>query len=211
MRKDIEINTDSGDIAFIKRPPAYSTDLTWVSEDDFYVYGECSLGNSLVLDNLLGGVGVNIPQKDSIKPVKIKFIVTLGNGELIDTGYLIVKDVSGVEVIGSKLILISDDLFFKAHQFTGDTYITLVNGYVRDMIIEPSMEQNEFFLLISHTASIYQYPLTGVGIRSYLNGNLANSNIVDRIQAEWKLDKMSVNNIKQDTETDEIIINSTED
>lgn len=210
MRKDIEMDVDSGDILLRKTPPAYTTQLTWISEDDFYVYGECALDSHLTFDNLIGGIGVYAEQKDSIKPIRIKFSRITGKGDKLETEYLPVNTVIGDEIIGTKLILTSDELFFRVYLFEGDTEFTMANGYLQDFNAVTAMSQNEYFLLLANQSSIYSSPLSGVGIRVFLNGDLKNSNLPVKVQSEFELDGMTVNSIKLDNETNELIIDTKE-
>lgn len=210
MRKDIVMDIDSGDVALRKVPPAYSTTLTWVNEDDFFIYGECELKPPASLANLASGIGVHIPRKDSVKPIKIKFFIVSGRGEQESTEYLTVNNIGGDVVVGANMVLISDDFYFRAYLPTDETDVILGAGFVRDLDVGESLSQNEFMLLVSDPSSIYSSPLTGVGIRKFLNGNIRKSNLPQKIQLEYALDGMNVEKIQYNEETDEIITESTE-
>lgn len=208
MRKDIEIDLQNNDINLIKRPPAYSSDLKWVSEDDEYVYGECVLQDHLNFTNLNRGIGLLIPQKDSTKKIKIRFAMIDYKDNKIDTGYLIVKDLDNKELIGSKLPLISDEFYFRI--YLEDEFYLLTNGYNTDLSVEESKEQNEYLILVANKGNLYNSPLSGVEINKFLNGDILKSGIETIIQREMEIDGMVVNAIKYDINTGDLDINTEE-
>jgi len=210
MRKDIVMDIDNGDIALRDKPPAYSTSLKWVNEDDFFIYGDCTLEAPATLQNLTGGIGVYVPQKDSLKPIKIKFTTVSGRGDVESTGYLSVNNLKKETITGASMVIVSNDLFFRVYLTPGSEVFTLTSGYLHDLTVDESMIQNEYFLLVSDPSALYQYPLTGVGIRKFLNGNIRRSSLPQKIQSEFTLDGMNVEKIQYNEETDEIITQSTE-
>lgn len=211
MRKDIKIDTESGDMALRNRPPAYSTTMAWVTEDDEYVYGECELSGDATFDNLPSGVGVKVERKDSTKKVKVRFARSSGHGNKLTTDYLPLKKIATTtELTGARLITVSDDLYFRIYLSDTLTFFWASNGIWRDLSVDKAIDQNEFFLLMANKSSLFNNPLTGVGMQMYLNGEIVTSDLPLKIQSEFELDKMTVNSVKYDRIDHEIIIDSNE-
>lgn len=210
MRTDIKMDVDNGDINFLNTPPAASSTLEWVAEDDLYVYGECVIANYLDFESLSSGIGLTIPRKDSTKEIRIKFSSITTHEESVSTQYYSIVTGGGDLLTAAKLPVVSDKLYFRVYLMANASSAILTDGYWKDLNIEESLSQNEFFLLMSSPSSIYEYPLMGVGIQKYLNGDIQSSNLPSKIQTQFELDGMSVSEIQFNKETDELVINSTE-
>lgn len=210
MRKDIVMDLDSGDINSRRIPPAYSCPISWASEDDFFIYGECVLGDNLDFDNLSVGIGLYMDRVDSTKKIKITFTKTDGRGVDTVVGPIQVVDINNNELKSSQLFLVSDDFFFRGYLSEDRESLTLASGYEFDLNVQKSLEQNEFYILAAKPSSLYPNPLSGVDIRKYLNGNITSSDLPQKIQSEYLLDGMRVINIQYNDLTGEIITQTEE-
>jgi len=127
----------------------------------------------------------------------------------------ILLDVFGNEITGNMLMNISENSKFRM-KFeptviqSGLGNLILSSDTITDLSVGESMGQNEFLLLTADVGSIYQYPLTGVGIGKYLNGNIRTSDLPQKIQSQFEIDGMHVSSIKYNEETSEITTNTTE-
>lgn len=86
----------------------------------------------------------------------------------------------------------------------------LYSGSDTDVIVKPSLNQTETFLLKSFAGNMYQNPETGVGLMDYLHGNFATSGLPGKLLSEFKADKMNVNNANMDSDSGEIYLDVTE-
>ena len=73
MRTDIAVDFDTGDLTLSQKPPMYTADFSWEKEDDYYLYGRCSLNMELDRDELEKGIGVFITDNLKYKRMKVSF------------------------------------------------------------------------------------------------------------------------------------------
>jgi len=221
MRKDILMDLENGDIKIRKYPPnlylnvEWDTDLNTVGVGDV-VYGICQLPRNMLLEDINGDIGINIPPAGVPNAIKISFIFDEATNRYPFFGFVpIILDTFGNEVTGNMLMGISESLRFrmKFEQTviqSGLGNLILSPDIITDLSVGESIGQNEFLLLTADVGSIYKYPLTGVGIGKYLNGNIRTSDLPQKIQSQFEIDGMYVSSIKYNEETSEIITNTTE-
>ena len=232
------MNINLGNIELRKVGPTVSIPLIWVSEDDYYIYGEAVASNSVDINTFRNGIGIVVKQNDTTKKIKINLKYIDGFGEELETGFIEVKNLDKSYVKGCEIPLTTDEYFqindemrreiinrtnassmtlpdedyflIKAHLVDDDDSIVITDGYERDLDIVRAIDQNEFFLLIASPGSIAHNPITGVGLVSYLNSDIMSSGLAEKINEEFDLDGMIVKSATLDEETGEIEMMSIE-
>ena len=82
----------------------------------------------------------------------------------------------------------------------------IYSGHETDLLIKASLPQNQNFLLKSTAGTLYQHPLTGVGLIDFLHGNFENSGLAAKLQKEFEADNMIVENAYMNSETGELLL-----
>lgn len=206
MRKDINIDINSRDIQFQYTDiPTFQNSFSWINNPtglSRYIYGEITLPHTVPAQSLLdSGLVVNIPYTPLYKEFYVRF-----KRELIDgyydyiqnpkTGgewFLVVRpeDDGTIPVFASELLLISlGTLNFR--YLEGE--MVVYNGQVTDLDIIPAYNQNTNLLLICAPANHYRYPISGVNIQKWLNGNVNKQDYLERLKEEFYKDGVIVNN-----------------
>lgn len=111
MRTDIKMDINLGELDIESFPPINATSVIWISEDDYYIYGEAIIEFPITIDIARSGIGLIIHQQDTIKEIKINFKYTDSFGEESETGYLVVENDLANAVRGCDLPLITDKYY----------------------------------------------------------------------------------------------------
>lgn len=209
-RTDATIKLELGELDLDGRAPSIFTPLSFVKEDDHSLFFRCEIDGIVNLDTVRRGVGVNIPQQDSLKTILIEVRHTSGTGEVSTTGFLPAINYKNENVRGVDLPLISENLTFRIFISEDDLSIAIFDSYDYDIFVNNSIEQNEYFLLVADAGNIYHQPITGVGLKNYLNSDIISSGLAQKIQEQFTIDKMFVNSATVNPETGSINIDSTE-
>lgn len=221
MRKDIEIHINTNDIVlkaknkYIARPFRMVDNLTGLSR---YAYAEIDMPSNLTANWILSnGLYVEIPYIPIYKEwmVRIRRVVdktnfTYINNPVYGSEWFLVKVAPyGVGIQNSylsQLIAISETGFYlqfvegEARLYSADTI---------DMNVIPCDRQNANLLLSCIPTNNYRYPLTGVGLIRWINGNMSSSQLTDVLIEEFSDDGMTINNAKFDQDTKRLIIDAT--
>lgn len=203
MRKDIQINTSTHDVV-LQDPNIISTcPFEWVREEDACIYGQLTLPEH-ISTSILGsfGVRVSIPYTPIYKPIAIRIVQEVEDGppqiminpvDLTEWFHVSTKLYNQVskKICASQLLMVS----------TSDYLIQIVNGDAwiwsyqsSDFVNTNANFQNRNLLLQCVPSNSYRYPVTGVGLVRYLHSNLNQSDLADRLQSEFKADKVTVKN-----------------
>lgn len=217
MRTDIAIDYDTGELILKKNLPQFTVDFTWLDEkeDDYYVYGECTLRNGMLEEHLQNGIGVIIPFKSKYKKMKLSFLIFDNSNNTYpilnksnNKSFFDIVDPNKDYIYSSQLPLISEDLAYKLT--LRDNLIYISDMYNYDLNIVESIDQNKMFLLKCNAGNLYSYPTTGVGLPEYLNGNIGSSDLGEKIKNEFNRDGLYVESASIDTETGKISIKAKE-
>lgn len=206
MRKDINIGIDSRDIQFkLTDIPSFQNTFSWIDYPtglSRYIYGEITLPHTIPAQSLLdSGIVVNVPYTPLYKEFYVRF-----KRELIDGYYDYIQNPSiGGEwflvtridnggttpLFASELLLISQSTINLRYQ---DGEMVAYSGYTTDLEIIPAYNQNTNLLLICAPANHYRYPISGVNIQKWLNGNVNKQDYLERLKEEFYKDGVIVNN-----------------
>lgn len=216
-RKDIIVNTEYSDI-MLSRPGA----TKWIAnmslleaqawmDNDHFCYAEVAFPMFR---------GLSYQQGDTIlvrgayhaveKPIKVRFLLDNENqsekeyltNKYDNTVWFNVQTPDNKDINFCELVMVNPDSLFEL-VFTNNG-LHLYSGYETDMRIGSALTQNKNLLLLSRMGSLYQYPLTGVGLVEYLNSNMQNARLAEKLQSEFLNDGMVVIDATIDSETGEL-------
>lgn len=221
MRKDIEVHIGTGDITLKSKLQYTLRDFQWVENPtglSRYIYAEVTVPSNYSEQYIKNnGVFVFIPYTPKYKEfkVRVKRLYENGSYEYIQnpvdgTDWFLAKvskyGKNDSNAFASQLIEISDD----------DFYISFDSGVVRlysalqsDLNIIKADRQNSNMLLACVPTNNYRYPLTGVGLVRWTNGNMDYTKLADRIESEFSDDGMVVNNASFDYDTKQLSIDAS--
>ncbi|MGL5690365.1 MAG: hypothetical protein ACRDD8_06020 [Bacteroidales bacterium] len=208
MRQDISVDLNTGEIDMIFTQKMTDVGFNWDHEDDFFVYGTVFSVFAIPKDGLLSGLIVSIPQRFPVKNIKIRIIDRHSPIPCVSDEYLIVERDNGDPLKASELPLVSDMFVFRL--FKSDNKYTLTSAIDFDLCVEKVAKQNELFLLRCDSGNLYNHPTSGVGITKYLNGNIASSQLGNKIKNEFRSDNISVTKALVVAETGQIYIETEE-
>ena len=109
-------------------------------------------------------------------------------------------------VHASQLLEVSESDFYI--QFDGGV-VNLYAASESDVNIVKADRQNSNMMLSCVPTNNYRYPITGVGLIRWTNGNVGYGKLADRIKSEFADDGMTVNDASFDYETKQLSINAT--
>lgn len=220
MRKDIEIHIGTGDITLPSKNSYTLRDFQWVSNPtglSRYIYGELIVPSNLSEQSVKkNGVYVSIPYTPKYKEfmVRVKRLYDNGSYEFIQnpsdgSEWFLVKVAqygdNTKNAIASQLLTISESDFY--FQFDGGV-ANLYSALESDLHIVKADRQNSNMLLACVPTNNYRYPLSGVGLVRWTNGNMDYTHLAERIESEFSDDGMSVNSASFDYDTKQLNIDA---
>lgn len=220
MRKDIEIHIGTGDITLPSKNSYTLRDFQWVSNPtglSRYIYGELIVPSNLSEQSVKkNGVYVSIPYTPKYKEfmVRVKRLYDNGSYEFIQnpsdgSEWFLVKVAqyggNTKNAIASQLLTISEYAFY--FQFDGGV-ANLYSALESDLHIVKADRQNSNMLLACVPTNNYRYPLSGVGLVRWTNGNMDYTHLAERIESEFSDDGMSVNSASFDYGTKQLNIDA---
>ncbi len=220
MRKDIEIHIGTGDITLPSKNNYILRDFQWVLNPtglSRYIYGEVIVPSNLSEQSIKkNGVYVSIPYTPKYKEfmIRVKRLYDNGSYEFIPnpsdgTEWFLVKTAQygGTirNAIASQLLTISESDFY--FQFDGGV-AKLYSALESDLHIVKSDRQNSNMLLACVPTNNYRYPLTGVGLVRWTNGNMDYTHLAERIESEFSDDGMTVNSASFDYDTKQLSVDA---
>lgn len=84
--------------------------------------------------------------------------------------------------------------------------LRLYSGAQSDVAVTAALSQNQAFLLKASAGTLYNHPLTGVGLIDFLNGNFENTGLAQKLQKEFEGDRMVIINAYMDSETGDLLL-----
>lgn len=220
MRKDIKIHIGTGDITLPSKNSYTLRDFQWVSNPtglSRYIYGELIVPSNLSEQSVKkNGVYVSIPYTPKYKEfmVRVKRLYDNGSYEFIQnpsdgSEWFLVKVAqyggNTKNAIASQLLTISESDFY--FQFDGGV-ANLYSALESDLHIVKADRQNSNMLLACVPTNNYRYPLSGVGLVRWTNGNMDYTHLAERIESEFSDDGMSVNSASFDYDTKQLNIDA---
>lgn len=222
MRKDIEIHIGTGDITLPSKNNYQLRNFQWVQNPtglSRYIYGEIVVPSNLSANTLYDkGVYAAIPYTPIYKEfmVRIKRLYENGLYEYLQnpadgTEWFVVKgNLYGMKeyknIYASQLMMIADnDYYFQFDKGVANVYSALES----DLNIVKANRQNSNMLLACVPTNNYRYPISGVGLIRWMNGNMDYTALADTIKSEFADDGVVVNSASFDYDTNQISIDAT--
>lgn len=222
MRKDIEIHIETGDITLPSKNSYQLRDFQWVQNPtglSRYIYGEIIVPSNLSANTLYNkGVCAAIPYTPIYKEfmVRIKRLYENGLYEYLQnpadgTEWFVVKcnlyGTNGYKnVYASQLKLIANNDYY----FQFDKGVLNVYGAMEsDLNIVKANRQNSNMLLACVPTNNYRYPISGVGLIRWMNGNMDYTALADTIKSEFTDDGVVVNSASFDYDTHQLSLDAT--
>lgn len=222
MRKDIEIHIGTGDITLPSKNNYQLRDFQWVQNPtglSRYIYGEIIVPSNLSANTLYNkGVYAAILYTPIYKEfmVRIKRLYENGLYEYLQnpadgTEWFVVKcnlyGTNGYKnVYASQLKLIANNDYY----FQFDKGVLNVYGAMEsDLNIVKADRQNSNMLLACVPTNNYRYPISGVGLIRWMNGNMDYTALADTIKSEFTDDGVVVNSASFDYDTHQLSLDAT--
>lgn len=221
MRKDIEIHIGTGDITLPSKNNYQLRDFQWVQNPtglSRYIYGEIIVPSNLSANTLYNkGVYTAIPYTPIYKEfmVRIKRLYENGLYEYLQnpadgTEWFVVKcNLYGTKkcknVYVSQLKMIADnDYYFQFDKGTMKVYSAMES----DLNIVKANRQNSNMLLACVPTNNYRYPISGVGLIRWMNGNMDYTALADTIKSEFTDDGVVVNSASFNYDTHQLSLDA---
>ena len=220
MRKDLEIHINTNDIV-LKTKNKYKTRVFRLvdspADEERYAYAEIDVPATLTANWVLNnGVYVEIPYIpiDKEWKVRIRRIVDDTDYTYIDnpvdgSQWFLVKIAPYGNALQnsvlSELMAVSEKGFYL--KFVKDG-VQLFSADQMDFNVIPCDRQNANLLLSCIPTNNYRYPLTGVGLIRWINGNMSSGQLTDVLMSEFSDDGMTINNAKFDQDTKQLIMDA---
>lgn len=211
MRKDIEIHINTGDIALTSQDNHVARDFCWIDapadKESRYIYGEISIAAQINEDRILReGIYLTIPYTPVNKEIRlrIKRVYSSANVQYIrnpvdGSDWFVVSTYlygqSKVNLCASELIRVSEDVFYLRFD---DGELLLYSGGEVDLNIVGANTQNRNLLLKCVPGNNLRYPLTGVGLVRWINGNATISELANILKSQFAEDGTPVRNARYD-------------
>lgn len=222
MRKDIEIHIGTGDITLPSKNNYQLRDFQWVQNPtglSRYIYGEIIVPSNLSVNTLYNkGVYAAIPYTPIYKEfmVRIKRLYENGLYEYLQnpadgTEWFVVKcNLYGTNeyknVYASQLKMVADnDYYFQFDKGKLNVYSAMKS----DLNIVKANRQNSNMLLACVPTNNYRYPISGVGLIRWMNGNMDYTALADTIKSEFTDDGVVVNSASFDYDTHQLSLDAT--
>lgn len=217
-RQDIQIDTNFGELETVNNIIGKSYyDFMLLSrvngqDNDNYCYGEMLIPKGFekrVKDGFQAHI--RLPYKPLSKELQVRLRVDIDNSEpeyiLNQTTnrqwYCVVLPNGNAIQIAEYRTLGSEEVYCLTLK---EGVFQIYSGQETDLLIKASLPQNQNFLLKATAGTLYQHPLTGVGLIDFLHGNFENSGLAVKLQKEFESDNMIVVNAYMNSETGELLL-----
>lgn len=203
MRRDIQISTSTHDIILKDKNLAVSYPFEWIEDGDTILYGQLTIPDYLPARALeTDGIKVSIPYTPVYKPISIRVLKELEDGTLQTVinptdrkewfpAYTKLYGKKQMKICASQLLMVSmEDYLIQLKDGTA-----FIWSYKQSDLVNANANfQNRNLMLQCVPSNSYRYPVSGVGLVRYLHSNLGHSDLADKLQSEFKADKVTVNN-----------------
>lgn len=234
MRRDIEIHINTGDVALSSIQSHNLMEIEWsdsgVSQQ--YLYGEVEVPIHIPIKSIFeNGIKIAVGYTPIFLPIqlRIKRVADDGSFEYLvnpsdnTDWFKVVVSLYGVkvrrEIKASELTLIDDSsllLKFEDERLVnGNTRYTGVlqvfSAHSIDFNIKNANHQNSNLLLKCLPTNSYRYPLSGVGLIRWTNGEISQSKLAETIKNEFAEDGVVIRTAKYNDDTEKLSIDANFD
>lgn len=210
-RQDIEIDSEYGELETTDNIVGKEQfEFTLLAKDSNFCYGEFLIPQDRIL-RVKSGFEVHslIPYKPIALPMRVRFRVDAEQEEFIlnpmnNSQWYDVVLPDGTVIMLSEYRAVNEANYFNLILERDKLY--LYSGNESDLMITPSLSQNQACLLKTSAGGSYQHPLTGVGLIEFLHGNFQNTGLAQKLQKEFEADNMIIVNAYMDSESGELLL-----
>ncbi len=210
-RQDIEIDSEYGELETTDNIVGKEQfEFTLLAKDSNFCYGEFLIPQDRIL-RVKSGFEVHslIPYKPIALPLRVRFRVDAEQEEFIlnpinNSQWYDVVLPDGTAIMLSEYRAVNEANYFNLILERDKLY--LYSGNESDLMITPSLSQNQACLLKTSAGGSYQHPLTGVGLIEFLHGNFQNTGLAQKLQKEFEADNMIIVNAYMDSESGELLL-----
>ena len=201
MREDIEIDTEYGELP-IASSSRQLLPFSIVSDDDHFVYCE------VLVPPRTTEVVCKIEYQPIDKALKVRLrreieedliLNPTNNSEWYD---LLLPDGNTIHYCNLRTINEQEQYSLVIEGGT----LRLYSGAQSDVAVTPALSQNQAFLLKASAGTLYNHPLTGVGLIDFLHGNFENTGLAQKLQKEFEGDNMVIINAYMDSATGDLLL-----
>ena len=216
MRRDIQINTQTGDIVLKDQNSLDAYTFEWLEETDTHIRGQIIIPSSFDVRKIYtNGVCVGISYNPVYKPVQFRVLRKyddstmreipnqFNNSEWYDVKAHLYGANESKQMYASEFALVSLDKFIvQLIENTSD--VCIWSATQMDFNNINANIQNRNLLLKCVPSNNYRYPTSGVGMVRYLHGNIAQTNLASRLRSEFLEDDVVVNSASFDSYTGDL-------
>lgn len=203
MRRDIQINTATNDIVLKNQSIIGEQAFNWLEDEELFLTAQITVPLNFDIKQLYTtGVMVKIPYTPIYKPIKIRFGRDFGGGNI----RIVINPTDNSEwfEVHTRLFGLQDKILYASQliMVSQDYYLIQINkgvaylwsNAISDMVNINANIQNRNLLLQCVPSNNYRYPTSGVGLIKYLHANLSHSGLAEKLQTEFKDDKVEIIN-----------------
>ena len=198
MRTDIKIDTKLNDIVLQNTYKSKQCEFQWIKEDDLAIYAQITLPKDIDSKKLQEtGVLVTIPYTPVYKFMRIRFVKSNTHIYNPSTGkewfdvYAKIYNCTEKQLYASELVIIHRHTYCVS---INNNQVYIWSSLSSDFTNSPANIQNRNLLLQCVPSNTYRYPTSGVGLIKYINANLGQSDLAERLQSEFAAEKVRVVN-----------------
>ena len=203
MRRDIQINTATNDIVLKNQSIIGEQAFNWLEDEELFLTAQITVPLNFDIKQLYTtGVMIKIPYTPIYKPIKIRFSRDFGGGNI----RIVINPTDNSEwfEVHTRLFGLQDKILYASQliMVSQDYYLIQINkgvaylwsNAISDMVNINANIQNRNLLLQCVPSNNYRYPTSGVGLIKYLHANLSHSGLAEKLQTEFKDDKVEIIN-----------------
>ena len=203
MRRDIQINTATNDIVLKNQSIIGEQAFNWLEDEELFLTAQITVPLNFDIKQLYTtGVKIKIPYTPIYKPIKIRFGRDFGGGNI----RIVINPTDNSEwfEVHTRLFGLQDKILYASQliMVSQDYYLIQINkgvaylwsNAISDMVNINANIQNRNLLLQCVPSNNYRYPTSGVGLIKYLHANLSHSGLAEKLQTEFKDDKVEIIN-----------------
>lgn len=203
MRRDIQINTATNDIVLKNQSIIGEQAFNWLEDEELFLTAQITVPLNFDIKQLYTtGVMIKIPYTPIYKPIKIRFGRDFGGGNI----RIVINPTDNSEwfEVHTRLFGLQDKILYASQliMVSQDYYLIQINkgvaylwsNAISDMVNINANIQNRNLLLQCVPSNNYRYPTSGVGLIKYLHANLSHSGLAEKLQTEFKDDKVEIIN-----------------
>lgn len=235
MRRDIEIHINTGDIVLAKTNKPTYCKLEWLEntpegQPEEYLYGEVYVSRYIPKEQLiLDGVYVSVSYTPSPWPIRLCFKrmydedrfdylsnpKSLQENDIWFDAKVRLYGETAKPLTGAELLLIDEEAYYLHFEcsteqiYTGE--IEVYSASHSDFNIQQADNQNSNLLMQCNPSNNYRYPLTGVGLVRWVNGDVYNSTLAETIQREFAEDGVVIRNAAYTNASQQLIVDANYD